>query len=225
MVGDSKEIDKAVDILWNYMLLHHGLERCDIIFLLGNRDERTARYAADIYRRGFAPKIIVSGGVSRKNDMLWKDKYCTEAQHFSILMQSHGVPAEVIIEETKAQNTGENILFSYELLMSLGISLSSVMLIQKPYMERRAYATFMKQWPVANSLRRVIVSSPTTDRDEWFSASDDIQEDIAVMVGDVQRMSIYVDLGYQISQDIPKSVKDATKKLIDAGFNKHYIQH
>lgn len=52
------------------MKLNHQIKLVDIIFVLGSRDERVATYAAEIYNKGFAPKVVISGGSSHKNDLL-----------------------------------------------------------------------------------------------------------------------------------------------------------
>ncbi|MFI1588588.1 YdcF family protein [Streptomyces halstedii] len=49
--------------------------------------------------------------------------------------------------EPRARNTGENIRFSRSLLVEAGLEVSTVLLITKPYEERRAYATARKLWP------------------------------------------------------------------------------
>lgn len=48
-----------------------------------------------------------------------------------------GVPDEAIVVEAEAVNTGQNIGFSRELLAEAGIAVESVLLISKPYMQRR----------------------------------------------------------------------------------------
>ena len=57
------------------------------------------------------------------------------------------VPKEKVFVENKATNTGENIANSRALLAANGITPASLIVVQKPFMERRSYATFMKQWP------------------------------------------------------------------------------
>ena len=224
MLGKDKNIDSAVRILWDYMILHHTVVRCDAMILLGNRDERTALRAASLYARGFAPTIVISGGISSKNDNLRGYKQ-TEADHFADIMQGNGVPSHAIFLERYAQNTGENIILSHNLLCANAQNVRSILLIQKPYMERRTYAAFMKQWPNANLLEKVIVSSPPISIDEWFSQNNDFSADVSVIVGDVQRMKVYAERGYQISQDTPKKVEEAMIFLISRGFNKHILQH
>ena len=48
-----------------------------------------------------------------------------------------GVPQSAIIIEPEAANTGQNITFSRRVLADAGITPNLVMLISKPYMQRR----------------------------------------------------------------------------------------
>jgi hypothetical protein len=45
------------------------------------------------------------------------------------------------------------------------------------------------------------------------------------MVGDLQRIKIYPDLGYQIAQEIPDEVWRAFEELVRAGYDKYLIQN
>lgn len=88
-------IDRAVRIIWDYMLLHQPLKECDAIFLLGSRDPRTAEYAAELFRRGYGKWLIISGGSARlrlENDM-------SEADYFANIAIGLGVPREKLILE------------------------------------------------------------------------------------------------------------------------------
>ena len=68
-----------------------------------------------------------------------------------------GVPGDCILIENKSTNTGENVRFSRAVLEKAGIpEPSSIIALQKPYMERRTLATLQAQWPEV----RVAVSSP-----------------------------------------------------------------
>jgi len=53
--------------------------------------------------------------------------------------------------------------------------------------------------------------------------SGEITEDevINVMVGDLQRIKMYPEKGFQVHQDIPKEVWDAYLKLVEMGYTKH----
>jgi hypothetical protein len=50
------------------------------------------------------------------------------------------------------------------------------------------------------------------------------QEDVvSIIVGDLQRIKVYGDLGWQIPQEIPASVWDAYLELVAAGYDSRLI--
>jgi len=199
----KEKITGSAEIVWRYMKMNHTLQPVDLIFVIGSRDDRVANYAAELYRQGFGKTILVSGGVSHKNDLLkakWQTE--TESQHFAGILIKHSVPASSIIMEQKATNTGENITFGYEMLVSRKIYPKSIVLVQKPYMERRTYATFMKQWP--GKTEKVSVSSPPYSLAAYITKDQPFELVVSIMVGDLQRVMQYPALGYQIEQKYRK---------------------
>ena len=75
---------------------------------------------------------------------LWSDP---EADRFAAIAVEMGVPRDRILVENRSTNTGENILFTKRLLAERQLDLETFIVVQKPYMERRSYATFRKIWP------------------------------------------------------------------------------
>ena len=146
-----------------------------------------------------------------------------EAIVFSERARQLGVPDEKIILETKSTNSGENVRFTYQILSEKGICPQSVILVQKPYMERRAYATFMKQWPDELLPEAVVVTSPDINLLDYPSETTGTLSDvITVLVGDFARIKLYEDKGYQIPQEIPDVVQKTYNDLVKSGkFNSH----
>ena len=48
---------------------------------------------------------------------------------------------------------------------------------------------------------------------------------ISIMVGDLQRIKIYPEKGFQIHQEIPDDVWAAYEELVQAGYNQRLIFH
>ncbi len=213
------DIDEHAKIIWDYMQLNQQLHKADAIFVLCSLDTRVAEYAAQLYRGRYAQSIVISGGVGE----LTKDRFTKpEAEVFADIIISAGVPKEKIILESNSTNTGENIRFTYDLLKTLGKKFTSFILVQKPYMERRTFATFKKQWP--ESYTDIQVTSPRISYEDYFTEDMNKELVINIMVGDLQRIREYPKVGYQIKQDIPNSVWYAYEQLVDAGFTKHLIR-
>ncbi|HEX8889244.1 MAG TPA: hypothetical protein VF779_08700, partial [Pyrinomonadaceae bacterium] len=111
------------------------------------------------------------------------------------------------------------------LLAEKQIDPQKFILVQKPYMERRSYATFRKLWPEKD----LIVTSPRVTFDEYlrkYSNQELSKSDaISIMVGDLQRIKLYAERGFQIYQEIPEDVWAAYEELVKAGYNKYLIQN
>lgn len=118
--------------------------------------------------------------------------------------------------EVEAANTGQNIDFSRELLAG---AVESVLLISKPYMERRSYATCRKLWPEVD----VVCASKTVELEDYLQSIGDEKLVVDMLVGDLQRVIEYPKLGFAVEQDVPGNVYDAYERLLRAGIDSRLI--
>ncbi|XP_076357941.1 uncharacterized protein SCO4629-like [Tachypleus tridentatus] len=207
--------------LWDYLLFHHELKKSDVIMLLGNNDIRTAEHAAQLYLLGYGDWLVISGKAGNMTKGKWKQP---EAHVFRDVALDIGVPGNRIIVENQATNTGENVKFSYRIMKKYHIKPSSIILVQTPYMERRTYATFMKQWPGNTALLRVTVTSPPIPfRLYPIRGVCSIRELLAAMLGILQRIQVYPRIGFQIHQTVPPEVIIAYDHLIETGRYNDFI--
>lgn len=214
---NQSKIDKLAKVVWDYHHLNHKLKKADCIFVLGSHDTRVAGYAADLFLRSYAPYIIFSGGLGNLTKDIFQKP---EADIFANIAIKRGVPPEKILIENKSTNTGENVEFTKKLLDEKGLKFNTFILVQKPYMERRTFATFKKVWPEKN----FIVTSPPIPFKDY--PNEEISKDkiINTMVGDLQRIKIYPGRDFQIFQDIPPNVWSAYEKLVELGYVKHLVK-
>lgn len=202
--------------LWDYHHVNHDLEKADCILVLGSHDTRVAERAAELYLQKWAPLLIFSGGLGRLTEGVWTE---TEADLFAKIAIDKGVPREAILIENKSTNTGENILFTRQLLRENKIDPESFIVVQKPYMERRSFATFKKHWPD----KKLIVTSPQISFENYPNNQIPAEQVINIMAGDLQRIKVYAEMGFQIYQEIPVDVWNAYEQLVKSGFNEHLI--
>jgi uncharacterized SAM-binding protein YcdF (DUF218 family) len=211
---------RLAETIWDYHHMNHRLARADAILVLCSHDTAVAARGAQLLLDGWAPLLIYSGGLGAITRHLWREP---EADQFAAIAIGMGVPAEKILIENRSTNTGENVLFTRELLAARGLDPRTLILVQKPYMERRSYATFRKVWPE----KEVVVTSPPVPMDEYlarYSNESLSPEDvIGIMVGDLQRIRRYPAMGFQIEQDIPDDVWHAYEALVATGFDTHLI--
>ena len=214
-------IRPLVEKVWHYHQLNHSLTKSDVIVVLCSHDTVVAERGAEIFLEGWAPLIVFSGGLGVITRHLWQDP---EAERFARIAAQMGVPPDRILVETRSANTGENVAFTRRLLADRGMDPESLILVQKPYMERRTFATFNKVWPG----KRIAVTSPRFSLDDYLSrysnealSPDDV---ISIMVGDLQRIREYPARGFQIPQEIPDDVWDAYEQLRRAGYDRHLMK-
>ena len=207
--------------IWDYHLMKHQIAKVDAILVLCSHDERVAERAAQLFLEGWAPLIIFSGGHGAITKSLWSEP---EAERFARIAMSLNVPRDSILIEAHSTNTGENIAFTKRLLADKGLNPQRFIIVQKPYMERRSYATFRKLWPE----KELIVTSPQASFQnylaEYTNRSLSAADVVGIMVGDLQRIKLYPARGWQIEQEIPDEVWDAFEALVRAGYDKYLIQ-
>lgn len=216
-----KPTDKQLaEILWDYMILEHSLENADVILGLGSTDIRTAEWCAKLFHEKRAPLMVFTGARGR----MAKDVFTeNEADIFATIAKEKGVPEEAIIVEPRATNTGENIQFSYDALKNANKLPGKLILVTKPYMLRRAYATFKKQWPDQNC--QIICSAIDETFEEYCEDENyPFKYVVNVMVGDLQRIIEYPALGFQIPQAVPQEVLSAYEELIKRGYTKQLLE-
>jgi uncharacterized SAM-binding protein YcdF (DUF218 family) len=218
MLAMDERVRALAEKVWDYHHMHHALEPADAILVLCSHDIAVAERGAQLFLDGWAPLLIFSGGQGAITKRLWSEP---EADRFARIAIDRGVPAERILIENRSTNTGENVEFTRRLLGERGLDPATLILVQKPYMERRSYATFMKRWPE----KRAIVTSPPASFQEYLArySNDALSEDdvVGIMVGDLQRIRDYPARGFQIPQEIPADVWDAFEELVRLGYDRY----
>ncbi len=208
------------ETLWDYHLMKHQVAKADAILVLCSHDERVAERGVELFHEGLAPLLIFSGGRGAITKALWDEP---EAKRFARIAMALNVPRERILTEINSTNTGENIEFTKRLLVERRLELQKFIVVQKPYMERRAFATFRKLWPE----KEVVVTSPQVSFREYLgeytNRSLSASDVVGIMVGDLQRIKLYPARGYQIEQEIPDEVWRAFEELVRAGYDKYLI--
>jgi uncharacterized SAM-binding protein YcdF (DUF218 family) len=74
-------------------------------------------YAARLYRRGVAPRILLSGGSARLSGR----EGPTDAENMANVLLDVGVPQEALVLESFSRNTRENAVETWSILSDIGI--------------------------------------------------------------------------------------------------------
>ena len=110
------------------------LRPADLLFVFGTRDDEVLRAetACRLWREGLFKTAIVSGGVTPGSPL-------SECDVIKPLMIERGIPADRILEEHRATNTGENVIFSLPIIdAALGLeNVRSVICLGNTWTGRR----------------------------------------------------------------------------------------
>ncbi len=213
----NEEVTRLAGIVWDYHHMHHPLAPKEILLVQGSHDLRVAERGASLFLEAMAPLIVFSGGLGNVTRDLWDEP---EARKFARVARRMGVPEESILLEDRSTNTGDNVVLTRRLLHEKGLDPRSFLLVHKPYMERRTYATFKKVWPE----KEAIVTSPRISFLDYPNEEIPLERVIHIMVGDLQRIRLYPERGFQIEQPIPDDVWDAFERLVALGFADNLVE-
>lgn len=102
-----------------------------------------AAHAAALYRGGYCPRLLFSGGV------VGKAAGPSEAEHMAQVARDLGVPEEAMLLETRSRNTFENAKLSLALLRDrrLLADRATVLLVSCPWHMRRVVLTVRHVFP------------------------------------------------------------------------------
>ncbi|MFE7130812.1 YdcF family protein [Streptomyces sp. NPDC057638] len=203
-------------LIWDYHQMGQQLRPADVAIGLGSHDLGVATTTAGLYHQGLAKALVFTGGNSPTTAKVFPRG---EAVHYAEHAITLGVPEHAIHVEPHAANTGQNIAFSRALLDQAGIHPTTVLLVTKPYMQRRSYATVRKVWPEVE----VVCASEDLAFEDYVASIGDERLVVDMLVGDLQRVIEYPRLGFAVEQDMPGDVGAAYEALVASGFTSRLL--
>jgi uncharacterized SAM-binding protein YcdF (DUF218 family) len=149
-------------------LISTPLKPADLLFMFGTREdvERRADEALRLWREGLFRWSIVSGGVTPGSSL-------SECEVIKAAMVARGIPGERILEEHRAMNTGENVIYSLPIIeAALGLAnVSSVICLGNTWTARRYPMTLQRYWPQVEKML-ITVDSFDTPLALWHTDPD-----------------------------------------------------
>ena len=200
----ATELARRAAPLWTFLAVADPPAAADVIFVFGSQAFAVPARAADLYRAGHAPLVLVSGRYGR----MTRGRFAaTEAEVFRDRLVQDGVPPESIVVEPDAGNTLENVRFGLTALHRRGVTVRRALLVAKPFVMRRCAATFARQAPDIE----VRCCPPTTS----LAASIDRAPDVfaARLAAELDRLDRYAAAGDIAPQAIPAAVRAVARRL------------
>ena len=135
---DDERFVEALKILWSYMKLNQKITKSNVIIGCGCHDLNIPVRCAELYREGFAKKILFTGGLGKITLNFFQK---SEAKTFRDIAIKCGVDKNDILIENKSTNTGDNFRFGIKVLEKANITADKIIIVHRPINERRTFAS------------------------------------------------------------------------------------
>lgn len=170
------------DCITEFIFVEHEPEAADIIFVPGGNYPDAAMHAAELYREGYASKVLPSGRYSIVEGRFASDKFETEWDYLSDILMHQGVPEEAVLREDQATYTYENAIFSRKRTDALGLQIKKAILCCQAFHARRSLMYYQEQFPETDFLVCPVVTRGIS-RDSWYLTETGID----TVLGEVER--------------------------------------
>ena len=146
----------------HWLDLTDPLAKSDAIVAISGDTGARAETAIGLWKQGYAPLLIFSGGSSDPESV-------ASAELMKRTAMAAGVPANAIVVEGTSATTEENAERVAELMKGRG--LRSAILVTSPYHQRRAAILFEREFgPASLSFRNHPADDPDWDASLWWTS-------------------------------------------------------
>jgi uncharacterized SAM-binding protein YcdF (DUF218 family) len=211
-------VDHALRTAFAYLSETDALEAepYDAVIGFGTFDLSLPRFCGDLRERGYARRIIFTGGVGAGTG----DLGGPEADVWlAALARSHpAIDIDHVIVENRSTNTGENVRFTGDLLraahpaLALGVGVRRVIVVTAPSRLRRVGLTMRRQHPGVHVTRQLPSVTMTADAALYARQGIDYRGHLA---GELDRIVAYPERGWIVSEPLPTAVESARRVLWD----------
>jgi len=215
----EKEIINALQEIWNYMRLDQSLEKCDLIMGCGCSNLEIPIKCAKLYKEGYAKKILFTGGLGKITKNFFNK---SEAEIYKDIAIKQGVNEKDILIETKSKNTVENFKFSSNILKNNNIKSDKILIVHGSLSQRRTLScakAVLKD-------KTFLITSPDITFEDFLNKLKENKhaiDTISTIVGNIQRLIIYPQFGWQQETKVPENIINAYYLLKELGFSKYIL--
>lgn len=176
----------------DFIFIDDKPEKADVIFVPGNGYPQMAEKAAELYRRGLAPRVLPSGRYSvtvgkfagvLDREEYYNGDYETEWDFLKDVLIKNGVPEKAILREDQATFTYENAIYSRQVTDRRNMKIEKAILCCKAYHARRCLMYYQLLYPDTEFFV-VPVDADGITRENWLEG----EEGINAVTGEVSRI-------------------------------------
>ena len=174
--------NRIINDITNFVFVEDKPQMVDAIFLPGGSHPEQPEYAAELYRKGYAKRLIPSGGVSVKRDKwpgvrskadIYNGDYQSDCEFFTDVFVKNGVPVDVIVGEDKSGHTRDNAFLSRKLVDENGLEINTAIIVCKAFHARRCLMLYQMAFPDTKFYVCPVVCMGIT-KDNWYKSEQGI---------------------------------------------------
>lgn len=215
----NEEIIQPLKEIWNYMQLEMKIEKSDLIIGCGCLNLEIPIKCVQLLKDNYADNIIFSGGLGKLTSKTFQK---TEAEIYKEIAIENGVDKNKIFIENKSTNTGDNFRLSLKIIEQNKIKSDKIIIVHNNLSQRRTLST-------AKAIikdKQLSITSPRKTFDQFIQklnngTKEQTNNTISVIVGDIQRMIIFPQLGWQIRNEVPDKIIEDYYKIKNMGYTKY----
>lgn len=184
--------------LFQFLAIADEPRDADFIIGFGVYDMRVPEHCARLYHRGYAPKIVFTGGHGTGSGPLQEP----EAFVFRDRALSLGVEPSDILVESLSTNTLENVLFSLKIFAAQGLGCKSAIIVAQPHRQRRVWLT-CRRWMQDTTLINHHPPAEPENEPELFGGEYRFYHS---MLGEIRRIIEYGEKGDIEREELPARI-------------------
>jgi uncharacterized SAM-binding protein YcdF (DUF218 family) len=189
MSGRTNYFKQQIQAITEFIFVEDSPQKADLIFVPGGDYPDAAIHAAELYREGYADRILPSGKFSILKDRFTpaasvpgEEHYLTECAYLCHILREHGVPEEALLREEEAAYTWQNAVFSRRKVEEEGLTVRRAMIACQAFHARRCLMYYQEQFPETELLVCPVVTK-NTGKDNWYRTPSGID----TVLGELER--------------------------------------
>ena len=174
--------DRIITDISDFIFVSDNPCKVDTIFLPGGSHPEQPEYAAELYKQGIAPILIVSGGVSVKKQKfdgvkskadVYNGNYKTDCEFLTDALSKNGVPLSCIYGEDKSGHTRDNAFFSKKVADENGLDIKTAIIVCKAFHARRCLMLYQMAFPDVE-IKVCPIHCYNITKDNWYKTEKGI---------------------------------------------------